>query len=603
MVKNRAGLVTYRTGRASSRAGRARCQGTPWLIGGVSAALLVSIACQERRLPSAEAIAEQARIVDEEDLEPLDHFGPRVDLEETGPARFVRLNYNAFKPERAMETVRFMDARYRTVASDGFNEVLDELERQLRESGFGEDPRLELRILERRMDQPSWNGRSASLTLHSPGGESTVLHSFSEPSDPDRCMLPENAWSADLTAGVALGLEELDSGEILVTEARMRPVLLRRAKSRGAIAVVSADLGVYNVDHTDEDRHQDAISFRRLDPKLAMPAAQISPRSHEKIVEAVTRSGEASLTLQSQADIGGRVARTLVATFVGESRPDEVVAMASHIQAPGASDNASGAAGMLECALNLRKILYTGVIPWPARSITFIWGVENEGTVDWLAVTERTPVAAVNAVMVGQSREKTGAVPLLERYPDPGAENTLPPDEHTLWGMHDVEEEWIVPNGLSIIARCAMVDVARHVGAWETFENPYEGGTDHEKFLEARIPVVLFWHFTDFTFSTSLDRVDMVDPEETRRMSVAALSTVQSIADPVPADLNRYLGSLVYERRLRIQAAEEAEEPEVAEEWRVWADGARQWFRIHCLGLEGDDAILPRVKKAEEEDS
>ncbi len=86
-------------------------------------------------------------------------------------------------------------------------------------------------------------------------------------------------------------------------------------------------------------------------------------------------------------------------------------------------------------------------------------------------------------------------------------------------------------------------------------------------------------------------------------MSIAAIATVLAIADPVPGDLERYLKSLVYERRLRIEAAEEAEEPEIAEEWRQWADGARQWFRIHCLQLEGEDAILPRGKKAEDEGS
>lgn len=562
--------------------------------------LLAGAACRERGIPSAEFLAEQARAAEEQEsgqaLEPLDHNGPRVGLQETGPARFVRLNHNAFKPERAMETVRFMDARYRTVASDGFNEVLDEVERMLREGGYGDDPRLELRILERRMDGPSWNARGATLTLNVPGEEPEVLHSFASPEDPDRCLLPENACSADLTADVALGLEELDSGEILVTEARMRDDVLRRAKTRGAIAVVSADRGIYNEDPTDAERHFDAISYRVLNAKLAMPAAQISPRSYEKIVEAVRRSGEASLTLQASADIGSPVLRTVVATIVGETRPDEVVAMTSHVDEPGACHNASGAAGVLECALNLPKILKRGVLPWPARSISFIWGAEKAGSLDWLAATERKPVAAVAADMVGESREATGAVPLLERYPDPGAEHDIPPDEHTVWSKQEVDPAWIVPNGLSIIARCALVDVARQVGGWETFENPYEGGTDHETFLQAGVPAVLFWHFTDFAYNTSLDRVAMVDPDEMRRMSIAALSTVLAVADPQPTDLERYLESLTFERRLRVEAAEEWEEPEVAEEWRAWSDGARQWLRVHCLGLEGDDALLPKVK-------
>ena len=59
-------------------------------------------------------------------------------------------------------------------------------------------------------------------------------------------------------------------------------------------------------------------------------------------------------------------------------------------------------------------------------------------------------VAAVNAVMIGESREMTGAVPLLERFPDPGAVLTIAPDKHTLWGSRDIEPEWLVPNGLFV---------------------------------------------------------------------------------------------------------------------------------------------------------
>jgi hypothetical protein len=193
----------------------------------------------------------------------------------------------------------------------------------------------------------------------------------------------------------------------------------------------------------------------------------------------------------------------------------------------------------------------------------------------------------VNPVMVGESRRETGALPLLERYPDPGAVEAIPPDQHSLWGARDVEPEWLErPNGLALIGRCAMADVSLVSGGWETSENPYEGGTDHERFIQHGVPAILFWHFTDFAFNTSLDRIDMVDGEEMRRMSVAAVAAALAVAAPRASDLDRYLESNLDEYHLRAEAADAAGKPEMKEAWELWCTGVRHWCRWLCLGGE-----------------
>jgi hypothetical protein len=188
--------------------------------------------------------------------------------------------------------------------------------------------------------------------------------------------------------------------------------------------------------------------------------------------------------------------------------------------------------------------------------------------------------------MIGQSRERTGALPLLERMPDPGALVVLEPDEHTEWGASPVEEDDLAPNGLSVLARCAMADVAQLVdGSWETVEHPWEGGSDHDVFIERGLPAVLFWHFTDFTYHTSLDRLDMVDAEELHRTATAIVCTALAMADPQPGDLDRYLRSLEMERVLRTAAARDADDEELAEQWEHWCYRARQWLRSECLRI------------------
>lgn len=564
----------------------------PWRLGALAlAAAALTCSCQNRGLPSPEAIA--SNLEEPEPEEELDHIGPRVELDEAGPARFVRLTYNGFKASRAMDVVAFLDDRYRTVGSQGYNECLDEIERLLREAGFGEKPELELTILESELDAPAWTAKSASLSMRTAKGGEAVLHAFDDPAGLDRCLLPENAPSCDVAGAVVLSISDLEAGQILLTKAALRNDLLLRAKRKGAVAVISASMSSYNTDPTGRERQLDAIQFRSVDPDGGLPVAMISPRSYKQISEAHARDGGVSLALKAEVELGDKTVRSVVATLVGASRPDETIVLPSHILAPGASDNASGAAGMLESAITLSKIFDRRGLDRPARSLTFIWGPEFTESEAWLEHTKRTPVAAVHAVMIGESRAETGAVPLLERFPDPGAVLAIEPDKHSLWGARDVEPEWLVPNGLSIIARCAFVDVARHVGEWETFENPYEGGTDHELFIQRGVPAVLFWHFTDFSFHTSLDRINMVDGEELHRMSVAVIATALAVADPKPTDLDRYLKSMLRAKQVRVSAAIEAGEPEIAEAWQEWFVGSRHWFRVLCMSLEGEDAKLP----------
>ena len=283
-----------------------------------------------------------------------------------------------------------------------------------------------------------------------------------------------------------------------------------------------------------------------------------------------------------------RPLRTLCATVRGAEAPQEAVVIASHVQEPGACDNASGVAGLLEGARALAELLKAGELTRPRRSLVFLWGDEFRQSEAWLEATERRAVGAISSDMTGQSKQKTGAIALLERTPDPGALVPLPPDEHTLWGAGAVDEQDMIPNGLAIMARCAMADVARAAGGWETAEHPWEGGSDHDIFLDRGIPALLIWHFTDFAYHTSLDRLEHVDLEEVRRTGVAIMATGLALADSRPGDLERYLLTLDRERSLRVAAALEAEDAATAEAWEKWSTGARLWLRVQCLNLEQD---------------
>jgi hypothetical protein len=204
--------------------------------------------------------------------------------------------------------------------------------------------------------------------------------------------------------------------------------------------------------------------------------------------------------------------------------------------------------------------------------------------------TSTRPVAGISADMLGQSAEQTGAVCLLERMPDPGALVTLPPDQHTAWGGGRVREEQLVPTGLAVVARMALADVGRHVGGWQASENPWEGGSDHDIFQQRGVPAVLFWHFTDFSYHTSLDRLEMLDAAELRRTCTAVLATALAVADARESDLERFARSVELEREVRVRAARKAENDELVAKWESWCDGAQEWLRALCApGPTSDD--------------
>ena len=554
-------------------------------------------ACACASGPSDEALARE--VLDAEPRVELlgeTHRGPGVVEGDTGPARFVSKLLAAFDPERAMETVRYVDRFYRAPGNEGYDAAIDRVSGILREAGYGtaegfdvfelttpltaRGPQLGQRVLAR-----AWNPRSARLTLLSSGAPEVVLHAFDDPSDPDRCMLPVNAPSADVSGTISFHLDGVGPGDVLVTDAEPRLDVLNRAKSAGAVAVLSSFLAPnYNIDPTGAKRHMEAIQFRTLPADTPLPVAMISPRSMETVRSHHQRDPGARLAFRAEVDLADRTLRTLCARVLGTDRADQAVVIGSHLQEPGACDNASGVAGLAESARSLVGLIGSGEIPRPSRTLVFLWGDEFRQTEVWLDETELTTVAGLSSDMTGESSE-TGAIALLERMPDPGAMRPLEPDVHTPWGETPVDEEELRPNGLAIMARCAMLDVAALEPGWQTADHPYEGGSDHDVFIERDIPAALFWHFTDFTYHTSLDRIDYVDPGEIRRTGTALMATALALADPVPADLSRYLDSLNQEQNVRVDAAREADDEDLARMWKDWCFGARQWLRVECLRI------------------
>ncbi|MCC6407269.1 MAG: M28 family peptidase, partial [Planctomycetes bacterium] len=358
-----------------------------------------------------------------------DHQGPPVTTGDSGPARFVAPLHARFDPARAFEDVRFIDGFYRAPANDGYEAVLAHVEARLRAGGFGSKPGFELDTLESDLEARGWmeDGRTAAqawtplaarLALVGPegtggtGGAEHVLHAFENATDVDRVMLPVHAPSCDVVGPIALGLEALDPGELLVTSSAPIASVLKRAHELGALAVVSSYLEPYNADPRGERRELSAIQFSTVPFGTPIPVARISPASFLAIQSACGIAPDTRLAFRADVRFDPRKLRTLVARVVGSDRPNEAVVVASHVQEPGACDNASGVAGLVESALALAAAIEAGELPRPSRTLVFLWGDEFRQTTAWLDQTTLVPIAGLSSDMTGESHERTGAIAL-----------------------------------------------------------------------------------------------------------------------------------------------------------------------------------------------
>ncbi len=93
-----------------------------------------------------------------------------------------------------------------------------------------------------------------------------------------------------------------------------------------------------------------------------------------------------------------------VSGLIPGKNPKEEVIILGHVYDVGAHDNASGAGIMIEIARTIQKLIKTGKLSQPRRSIRFLFPHEMYGTLDWVARKRdksRKLIAGLNLDMVG----------------------------------------------------------------------------------------------------------------------------------------------------------------------------------------------------------
>ncbi len=302
----------------------------------------------------------------------------------------------------------------------------------------------------------------------------------------------------------------------------------RAARQRGALGALGYALPAY----TQPLKHPNSIQFSGIQQTDSLNRGfgiLLSTRARNRLKEALVK-GPVKLRVSIVTKIYYAEELTLVADVRGIQRPDERFVFSAHVQEPGANDNATGVGTLAEMARVTAELIQQKKYH-PARSISFLWGDEIVSTRRY--VTQDTARAkgilwGMSLDMVGEDTRKTGGTFLIEKMPDPSAVWTRGDEKHTEWGGRPLPESAIVPHYFNdfILSRC--LDQAATNG-WVVKTNPFEGGSDHTPFLEAKIPGLLMWHFTDVYYHTDGDRLENVSAEEMKNVGVSGLVSAMAL--------------------------------------------------------------------------
>jgi len=401
--------------------------------------------------------------------------------------------------------------------------------------------------------RPAWDADFAELwEVDGNGNPLTRMASW----DAAPITLAEDSSSADLTADlvdVGDGSSESDytgrdiTGKIVLAASQADAVQRFAVEKHGAAGIVSyaanqrtawwkQDETLVRWGHLDSFPKTPTFAFmislgdaRALQARLA---------KHERIrLHAIVRAGRKA----GFYDIA-------TATIPGSDPQvsNEEIVYSCHLDhpRPGANDNASGCATILEVARTLRKLIDEKRIPPPRRTIRFVWPPEIEGT---MALLNGKPElasrirAAIHLDMVGGGAEtKTifhvtrGPASLPSFIYDVAAKiGSFVDDQSSEYAMTG-SAKWplVAPEGGREALRAAFV--------------PLTLGSDHQVYSDSSwsIPAIYLNDWPDRFIHTNADTPSKIDPTKLKRAGFIAAASGLALANAKSSDAPEIMATI-----------------------------------------------------------
>jgi aminopeptidase YwaD len=432
----------------------------------------------------------------------------------------------------AKDTVTELARFHRVQASTGFSSAAEFIAAKAKEYGL-EQVKIEHlaadgeKTYHTLKSTPGWEARSATLWEIAP--HKSKIADVEEM----QVALADYSQSADVTAAlvdVGNGTAASDyegkevKGKIVLAGGNVAAAHKMACEERGATGVLSYQQNQVTGWSGD---YVDNVRWGHLSPYSANNrfAFMISLRRAREFKDRLARGEQLLLQAKVKAESKPGHYDVVTAVIRGTDAADEEIVFSCHLchQKPGANDNASGAAAILEVARALNGLINRGEIDRPRRSIRFIWPPEINGTLAYFAEHPdivRRMKAAVHCDMVGGNFAITKSALHLTHTPAslPSAVNVV----------GDIFTEYAIAGSLKGATGADFTDaLVSAEGSKDSLVadiTPFEMGSDHDVYQEGsfRIPTIYLRDWPDVFIHTNNDKPENIDATKMKRSAFIA---------------------------------------------------------------------------------
>jgi aminopeptidase YwaD len=436
---------------------------------------------------------------------------------------------NELSGERAHETIRQISGNHRVRGSRPYRAAADFIIARAREGGL-DSARVEEFPADGKIfygtqrSRPAWDAEFAELWEISRSGNKLITSWDKEP-----MSVAEDSESGDVTAelvDVGAGSSEKDyagknvKGRLILISSQADagvPLGVAKYGAAGIISYAQNQRTGWWGENTDLVRwgHLDTFSPTRTF------AFMVSPKVATGFKDRLAR-GE-RITLHANVKAGQHPGVYSVATaMIRGADPklsQEEIVFSCHLDHPnpGANDNASGCATILEVGVTLSKLIKDGKIPRPARTIRFVWPPEVEGT---MAILNAKPEwakrirAVVHMDMVGAGLESKS---VFHVSAGPGSLPSFVYDVGQAFGAWVNEQTYkYAATGES---KYPLISPKGGKEPLLAALDEYDMGSDHDVYQDASwgIPAIYLHDWPDRYIHTTWDTPEKIDPTKLLR--------------------------------------------------------------------------------------
>jgi hypothetical protein len=440
----------------------------------------------------------------------------------------------------ALRTVQTLSTHHRMRGSQGFNAAAETIRDRLTEYGLDEVEIISLPadgtiFYGTQRSRPAWNARFAELWEQDRRGEiwvdATRIASWAD----QPISLAQDSVSGraetelvDIGAGTAPSdyADRNVRGRLVLTSSQPEAVAELAIGRHGAAGIVS---WAQNQRTAWWGEDESLVRWGHLDTFAAHPtfAFMVSP-AQARVWQERLRRGE-TVRLRAEVEAGRSPGAYLIPTAIipGETRDEEIV-FSCHLDhpSPGANDNASGCSGILEIARSLHRLVESGALPRPRRTIRFIWPAEIEATIALLNARPeyaRRTLATIHLDMIGGNQDITRSVLRVHGSP-PSLPSLVSDVGFTFADYVNRQSRTFADTGE---AAMPLVDPNGGRGALQAEIGGFSMGSDHQVWSEGswRIPIIYIADWPDRYIHTQRDVPGNLDPTKLRRAMFIATAS------------------------------------------------------------------------------